>query len=90
MPLLRPDPSCQPELHGGEGWLVHESQQLLVQFKPDTPTIHTRWVALRTFHWVPPHLPQPKSQRRMLRHNAIEAWNGMLKGGWQRCHPPVR
>lgn len=90
MPLLRPDPSSHPELHGGEGWLVHAHQQLLVQFKPDVPTIHTRWVALRTFHWAPPHPPQPKSQRRMLRHHAIDAWNDMLKGGWQRCHPPVR
>ena len=26
----------------------------------------------------------------MLRHNAIEAWNTMLKTGWRRCPPPVR
>ena len=26
----------------------------------------------------------------MLRHNAIEAWETMLKTGWERCSPPVR
>ncbi|WP_370629802.1 DUF1651 domain-containing protein [Synechococcus sp. MU1650] len=24
------------------------------------------------------------------RHNAIEAWEKMLKTGWRRCRPPVR
>ncbi len=90
MPLLRPDPKRQPEQHGGEGWLVHEAQQLLIQFKPDTPTVQSRWVSLRTFKWAPPQLPVPHSQRRMLRNNAIEAWNTMLQSGWRRCHPPVR
>ena len=26
----------------------------------------------------------------MLRHNAIEAWDKMLKTGWRWCNPPVR
>ncbi|WP_370586342.1 DUF1651 domain-containing protein [Synechococcus sp. RS9902] len=26
----------------------------------------------------------------MLRHNAIAAWDKMLRTGWQRCRPPVR
>ncbi|WP_114989536.1 DUF1651 domain-containing protein [Synechococcus sp. N19] len=28
--------------------------------------------------------------QRMLRHNAIEAWQTMRKTGWRRCLPPVR
>ena len=90
MPRLRPHPNHQPEQHGGEGWLVHEGRQQLVQFRPDTPSVNTRWVALRTFSWAPPQLPIPQHQRRMLRAAAIEAWNSMLKSGWRRCHPPVR
>ncbi|WP_413440129.1 DUF1651 domain-containing protein [Synechococcus sp. MIT S1220] len=31
---------------------------------------------------APPRLP--------VRHNAIEAWETMLKTGWERCSPPVR
>ncbi|WP_374699857.1 DUF1651 domain-containing protein [Synechococcus sp. CC9605] len=34
--------------------------------------------------------PAPMTQRRMLRHNAIEAWGTMQKTGWVRCRPPVR
>ncbi|WP_186508940.1 DUF1651 domain-containing protein [Synechococcus sp. RS9902] len=30
------------------------------------------------------------TQRRILRHNAIEAWQTMQKRGWMRCPPPVR
>ncbi|MDC2985005.1 DUF1651 domain-containing protein [bacterium] len=30
------------------------------------------------------------TRRRMLRHNAVEAWQMMQKTGWRRCPPPVR
>ncbi len=79
-----------PAKAGGEGWLVNEQQQKVVQFKPDEPTAHGQWVILRTFHWRPPDCPIPQTRRRMLRHNAIEAWNTMKKTGWRPCHPPVR
>jgi len=79
-----------PEKPGGEGWLVSPEQQLLCQFKPDSETVHAQWVAVRTYSWVPPRPPVPQTRRRMLRHNAIEAWDKMLKTGWQRCRPPVR
>ena len=79
-----------PETPGGEGWLVSAEQQLLCQFKPDSATVHAQWVAVRTYRWVPPRPPVPKTRRRMLRHNAIEAWDKMLKTGWRRCSPPVR
>ena len=78
-----------PVKSGGEGWLVNGAQQLLVQFKPDTPSAQEQWVSVRTYDWQPPHPPEPQSRRRMLRQNAIEAWETMLKTGWQRCSPPV-
>ncbi len=79
-----------PEQRCGEGWLYSEQQQKIVQFKPDTPTAHGQWVILRTFHWRPPDYPIPQTRRRILRHNAIEAWQTMLKTGWRKCSPPVR
>ena len=82
------DPS--PEKPGGEGWLVNPEQQKVVQFKPDSATVHAQWVAVRTYRWVPPRPPIPQTRRRMLRHNAIEAWDTMLKTGWRRCSAPVR
>ena len=79
-----------PKKAGGEGWLYSEQQQKVVHFIVDAPTAHAQWVILRTFHWRPPDYPIPETRRRMLRHNAIEAWQTMLKTGWRRCPPPVR
>ena len=79
-----------PEKPGGEGWLYSGQQQRLCHFKPAMATVHAQWVEVRTFSWVPPHPPAPMTQRRMLRHNAIAAWDKMLKRGWVRCRPPVR
>ena len=90
MPRYRPNPDELHDKAGGEGWLVNSDQQKVVQFLPDAPTTHGQWVILRTFHWRPPDYPIPQTRRRMLRHNAIEAWDTMLKTGWRRCSPPVR
>ena len=79
-----------PEKAGGEGWLYSEQQQKLCHFTPDTATVHAQWVAIRTYSYVPPRPPEPMTRRRMLRHNAIEAWQTMQKTGWRRCPPPVR
>ena len=76
--------------HGGEGWLYSEQQQKLCHFKPSMATVHAQWVEVLTFSWIPTRSPVPMTQRRMLRHNAIEAWQTMQKTGWRRCPPPVR
>ena len=74
-----------PEKPGGEGWLVSPEQQLLCQFKPDSATVHAQWVAVRTYRWVPPRPPVPQTRRRMLRHDAVEAWDKMLKTEFCCC-----
>ena len=79
-----------PEKPEGEGWLYNEQQQLLTQFRATAASAHSRWVELRTFSWEPPRPPVPQTSRRMLRHNALEAWAHMQKTGWVRCRPPVR
>ncbi len=90
MPIKDRSTHPPPEKPDGEGWLANADQQKIVQFMHDRPTAHGQWVILRTFHWRPPDYPIPQTRRRMLRHNAIEAWQTMLKTGWQRCSPPVR
>ena len=73
----------------GEGWLLNDQQQKVVRFRNDMSTAHSEWVTLSTYSWKPPKPPVPMTQRRMLRHNAIEAWNTMKKTGWRPCRPPV-
>ena len=49
------------EKAGGEGWLYSEQQQKLCHFKPDTATVHAKWLAIRTYHYVPPRPPEDDS-----------------------------
>ncbi|MAR06579.1 MAG: hypothetical protein CL862_05720 [Cyanobium sp. NAT70] len=86
----QPDSKQQPEKPDGEGWIVNESQQLVCQFSPDNATDHSQWVTIRTFHWRLPDDPIPQSRRRMLSHQAVEAWQTMRHSGWRRCSPPMR
>ena len=76
-----------PEKAGGEGWLYSEQQQKLSHFKPDTATVHAQWVAIRTYSYVPLRPPEPMTRRRMLRHNAIEAWQTMHEEGLEALPP---
>ena len=85
----RLDPSRYPEKTGVEGWLLNE-QCLLVEFNPDASTAHAQWVLIKTYSFQAPLPPVPQAMRRMLRHNAIEAWLTMQKTGWRRCQLPVR
>ena len=70
-----------------EGWLYSEQQQKLYRLKPDPVRVHARLVAIRAYNYVPPRQPEPMTRRRMLWHNAIEAWQTMQKTG-RRCGPP--
>ena len=40
--------------------------------------------------WMTPLLTQEDKDRLVAWHNAIEAWETMVKTGWGRCRPPVR
>ncbi len=62
-----------PTKAGGDGWLVNDQQQKSVRFRNDMETAHAEWVTLSTYNWRPTSPPVPMNQRRMLRHNAIEA-----------------
>ena len=53
MPRYKPDPRKHPVKPSGEGWLFSEQQQLVCHFKPDTPSIHAQWVAVRTYMKIP-------------------------------------
>ena len=70
-----------PEKAGVEGWLYSEQQQKLCHLKSDTATVHAQWVAIRTHSYDPHRTPEPMTRMSMLRRNAIEAWETMLKNG---------
>ncbi|WP_413745331.1 DUF1651 domain-containing protein [Synechococcus sp. MIT S9501] len=56
---------------------------MVCRFKNDMPTQHVQWVEVETSSLTGSGKPVI---RRMLRNNAIEAWETMQKsGGWKRC-----
>ena len=69
----------------GVGWLLNDQQGKVSQFRKDNPTAYAQWVVVET---RPLRGGGQPVIRRMLRHNAIEAWETMQKsGGWKRCQP---
>ena len=69
----------------GEGWLMSTQVQKVCRFRDEMPTAHAQWVVVET---RPLRGCGQPVVRRMLRHNAIEAWETMQKsGGWKR-YPP--
>tara|TARA_B100000401_G_scaffold392341_1_gene299565 strand:- start:74 stop:457 length:384 start_codon:yes stop_codon:yes gene_type:complete len=85
----RPHYKEHPVKADGEVWLVDDQQQQVVRFRNDMATVHAQWVTLSTYSWKQLKPPVPMTQRRMLRHNAIEAWNAMKKTGRRPCRAPV-
>ncbi len=79
--------SQHPEPHpqkNGEGWLLNAQEQKVVCFRNALASAHAKWVEVET---RPLHGGGRPVVRRMLRHNAIETWQTMLKTGWVRCSP---
>lgn len=68
----------------GEGWLMSQEQQLICCFRNALPSAHAKWIEVET---RPLHGGGQPVVRRMLRHNAIDAWERMLKARWVRCQP---
>jgi len=67
------------------GWLMNDQEGKVCSFKNDMPTQHAQWVVVET---RPLRGGGQPVIRRMLRHNAIEAWETMQKSGcWKRCPP---
>jgi len=64
---------------------MNDQEQKVCRFQNDLPTYHAQWVVVET---RPLHGGGQPVIRRMLRHNAIEAWETMQKsGGWKRYRP---
>ena len=79
-----------PERAGGGGGCTPSSSRSSVTSGPTRRPFMRKWIAIRTYGYVPPRSPVPMTRRRTLRHNAIEAWQTMQETGWRRCPPLVR
>ena len=62
----------------GVGWLLNDQQGKVCNFTNANPNSHAQWVIVET---RPLRGSGQPVVRRMLRHNAIEAWETMQKSG---------
>ncbi len=64
---------------------MHDQEGKVCSFINANPTGHDQWVVVEI---RPIRGNGQPFLRRMLRHNAIEAWEIMQKsGGWKSCQP---
>jgi len=69
----------------GVGWLMNYQESKICSFTNANPTAYAQWIIVET---RPLRGCGQPVIRRMLRHNAIEAWETMHKTGeWKRCQP---
>ena len=59
-------------------WLMNDQEQKVCSFTNANPTAYAQWVVVET---RPLRGSGQPVIRRMLRHNAIEAWETMQKSG---------
>ena len=69
----------------GVGWLMNDMEGKVCRVANDMATAHAQWVLVETRPLKGGGQPVI---RRLLRHNAIAAWETMQKsGGWKQCPP---
>ena len=80
----KPDRQQTPRVPGAQGWLINRQQRLVVRFQQARPSPHAEWVWLETGRLVAPGQATPEHRRRLLRVNAIKAFETMRLTGWER------
>ncbi len=72
---------------GSDGWLFNSEQEMAVSFTAAPSTDHDDWNYLESATLIPGRPVGRRHKRRMLRHNAEDAWKLMQQRGWEQCTP---
>jgi hypothetical protein len=83
--------SEKPELKlkgsDGTGWLKSSCGYKVVRITSAGDTLHARWVEVTDADITDEGHMQIRHSRRMLRFNALQLWQNLLRQGWQRVPP---
>ena len=82
--ISKPDKRQKPQVTGGQGWLLNRQEGIVVRFQQAMPTSHAEWVWVETGRLIAPGQATPEHRRRLLRVNAIKAFETMRLTGWER------
>jgi hypothetical protein len=72
--------------HQGEGWLRSPQGGKVVKLTSAGPSLHAKWVQVTDADVVNGRLIVRHS-RRMLRFNAEQLWQNLIRQGWNRVPP---
>lgn len=79
-----PDRRQKPLNSGAQGWLINRQEGLVVRFQQAMPPSSAEWVWVETGRFLAPGQATPEQRRRLLRVNAIKAFETMRLTGWER------
>lgn len=70
----------------GTGWLLSRDGSQVVRITSTGETLHARWCEVTDADVVNGR-PLVRHSRRMLRFNATQLWQNLLRLGWRRVPP---
>jgi hypothetical protein len=71
----------------GVGWLRSPEGQKVVRIAGAGESLHAKWVEVTDADVGPSGRPQVRHNRRMLRFNAEQLWQNLIRQGWKRVPP---
>jgi hypothetical protein len=82
-------PKPQEKLQGqtGEGWLRSPDASQVVRIASAGETIHAKWVEVTDADVMDSGHMQIQHNSRMLRFNALQLWENLIRRGWKRVPP---
>jgi hypothetical protein len=82
-------PKPQEKLQGqtGEGWLRSLDGSQVVRIASAGETLHVKWVEVTDADVMDSGHMQIQHNRRMLRSNALQLWENLIRRGWKRVPP---
>lgn len=71
----------------GTGWLKSSCGYKVVRITSAGETLHAKWVEVTDADITDQGRMQIRHSRRMLRFNAEQLWNNLIRLGWKRVPP---
>ena len=78
----KPEQKCQGR--EGTGWLRSPDGSQVVRITSAPETLHAKWVEVTDADVTNTGHMQIRHNRRMLRFNATQLWQNLLRLGWKR------
>jgi hypothetical protein len=80
-------PEQKRQGHEGEGWLRSPDGSQVVRITSASETLHAKWVEVTDADITRDSRALVRHSRRMLRFNAVQLWQNLIRLYWRRVPP---